>query len=414
MLLYVLAIILGCNICICIIKRAYKAPAFLFSVIWCVVLFLYNLRLYNIYDIQLNTQIIVCSGVLSFLLGCFFIDKIFLFPSNAVSVNWDTKIQFNRFRLITFFVICILAIYYIPNIFKGIKYGSFAYMKYTIAQGDIGMGGPLVQFFARPFGKIIMAMATYCIFRCPKQKFMIGAGIIVMLLELLGGWSKSIVLTMFLWLMVAYVMLPHQKLKSYNNHFTEKLLQLVGLFGALISVVIFFVVNVGKGLYFYACVCFPILDQVVNSSFYLADGHTYSFLSFNSVYRVLFHILSPLNVHSNVFDVAENFLFKIETFIEVAPGKNNNAFHTMFGDFYMDFGTLGVMVLSFLFGMFSTYIFREYSKTPAIHWHVIYCLVVYYIIFSIVRFQLSQIWYGLPLIYACVLLKPLLYLRIKK
>ena len=55
------------------LKKEYMSPLFIFPALWLVVLFLYNLRLYGIYEISLNTEVILFLGIIGFLIGATFL-----------------------------------------------------------------------------------------------------------------------------------------------------------------------------------------------------------------------------------------------------------------------------------------------------------------------------------------------------
>lgn len=155
-----------------------------------------------------------------------------------------------------------------------------------------------------------------------------------------------------------------------------------------------------------------MLDKVINTSFYMPSGYAMGFVSFNSVIRFLVKAVSLFGVNLNLplFEQGNLYITRFEYTTEVGYGLEYNAFHTFIGDFYVDFGIIGVIAFSIMFGMLSMYIYRLYKKTNgSILSHILYCIILYYIVFSLVRFQMSNTFLGLMLIYSLTIVKFITY-----
>lgn len=414
MVLNATLIILGCTIVIGVFRREIGAPQTLFSIIWFLVLFLYKLRMFDIYGVENNTLTVIFAGCVCFIFGCLFGSKIKLSDKKyqIIDANDNTFVEdvdlndpYVNYKFLRIFVAVIVvlgATYYVPNIIIGLRQGSFDYIKGLLMSGEQSVGGVLMQYIVRPFERIIIALSTYCVFRNRKEKFIIALGIIIVLFELLGMWSKSAIIFYFLCLAVAFLINRDVVGIIQGN---KGVLAVVGIGAA-----IFFISAVGfEGLYFYLCGCVPMLDKILNQTFYLSDGYTYGFVTFQAVIRLVVSVLERVGFKSELFNLAEDYYFKFETTTRISPTKYYNAFHTMFGDFYVDFGFAGVIVLSFLFGILSIVVYRNYKRTNSMLDHATYCIVVYYIIFSIVRFQMSNTFWGLALFYLLTIMKLILY-----
>ena len=68
------------------LKKEYMSPLFIFPALWIVVLFLYNLRLYGIYEISLNTEVILFLGIIGFLIGATFFKYISIKPKHYLYI----------------------------------------------------------------------------------------------------------------------------------------------------------------------------------------------------------------------------------------------------------------------------------------------------------------------------------------
>lgn len=388
-----------------ILRKKIDTLLFVFSCLWTVVIFLYNLKLFNIFDVGDNTELVIFGGIVGFIIGHSFAEKVRLqLRKNNLIVyeHHDDNINYVFVNIVFTVVLIIAAYYYIPNIIIGIKEGGAKIVKGLLMEGELSTGNVLVQYIARPFSKIMIATSAYCIINNRKQKFTIISGVIMMLFELLGMWSKASLLFFALCLVLSFIMnIDIMEKISSNWKF---------LVNVLVGVFIFFIFFVGfEGLYYYACGCIPMLDKIVNSSFYMPLGHTYGFLSFNSFFRLIIKLLTPFGVNSSMFDKAEEYYFLFETTTKISPTKYYNAFHTMFGDFYIDFGFVGVILLSFALGIACAKVYKKYKQIHDVQSYVLLCILAYYVLFSIVRFHMSNTVWGLALLYSFTILKPIFY-----
>ena len=388
------------------LRKKIDTLLFVFACLWTVVIFLYNLKLFDIFDISENTEQIVLVGIIGFVIGYIVSEKIqFKFGDSSSSIEYtqyDTNINYFLIDIFFFIILIIATIYYVPNIIIGIRGGSSKIVKGLLMNGELSTGNVFVQYIARPFSKIMIATSAYCIINDRKRISIIVYGIIMMLFELLGMWSKSSLVFFALCLALSFLMNIDVMVQLSSN---RKVLTSV-----LIGVAIFFISFVGfKGLYYYACGCIPMLDKIVNDTFYMPSGHTYGFLSFNSFFRLIIKLLTPLGMKNAMFEKAEDYYFRFETTTKISPDKYYNAFHTMFGDFYIDFGFWGVLILSAIFGFICAKVYMKYKRDHSIQSHILLCILAYYVLFSIVRFQMSNTVWGLALLYSFTIIRPLLY-----
>ena len=388
-----------------ILSKKIDTLLFLFACLWTVVIFLYDLKLFNIFEISNNTELILFLGVIGFTIGHVFAEKAQFQFSDSSSLKCEVygkNINYIFVNIVFTIVLIIAAYYYIPNIIIGIKGGGAKIVKGMLMSGELSTGNVFVQYIARPFSKIMIATSAYCIINERKRKFTIVSGIIMMLFELLGMWSKSSLV--FFALCTGLTFFTNKKVIGDLSR-NRKLLT-----GVLISVAAFFIYFVGfKGLYYYACGCIPMLDKIVNSKYYMPSGYTYGFLTFNSFFRLIIKLLAPFGVQSVMFDKAEDYYFRFDTTTKISPDKYYNAFHTMFGDFYVDFGFLGVVLLSAILGFICAKVYVNYKKYHNIQSHILFCILAYYVLFSIVRIQMSNTVWGLALLYSFTILRPILY-----
>lgn len=381
-------------------KREFTSPICIFCLLWIIVLCLYGLHLYGIYDISINTEFVLLLGICSFLVGAIFLKHVIIIPKPYIMEN---KICYKKMTMIFLLVFGLSLKFYIPNVIMFLQGTEVNTIKLMLVTGDIGFGGPIMQYIVRPFTYIIVATASYCIFYDRKKKILIVLGMLFVLMEFFGAGSKTIILYA-----ASTLALPlfNKAQVYYRSNDVGKKLLIVGL-------LVFLLIFMGsKSLYFYIAGCIPMLDKVVNTTFYMPDGFSFGYVSFNSVIRLFIHItyLFGIDINPPFFNQANKYINLFEYTTKVSDDVSYNAFHTFLGDFYVDLGIIGVILFSFVFGVLCMYIYKIYKGTNmSLMGHIQYCVILYYLIFSIVRFQMSNTFLGLMLLYSLFMLRFIIY-----
>ena len=388
------------TLCFLYIQKEMKCPLAVFSIVWFVIIFLYSIKLFDINEIQENTSLVIFIGTTAFIGGYLLQTKIKV----SGRFEYPSDMQFKRLTVLSIIVVLTSLTFYIPNILQVLRGSTTEMIKIALVTGEIDGGGAWMQFFVRPFKFIIIATAAYCIVVKRSEILIIISGILLPIFDFLGSGSKTSIVYLGICIVITYFMNANH-FYSIKKH--KKML--IGIVGTII-VFVFIKVGISK-LYYYICGCIPLLDQVINNDFYLNDGFTYGFLSFNSVVRLVINILGVLGleIHSDLFERANIYISHFEYTTKIANNVNYNAMHTMYGDFYADLGVIGVLFFSFFFGMFSCYIYRKYKKSKSLYNHIVYCILMYYIVFSMVRFHMSNTYLGLMMVYSLTILKLLFF-----
>ncbi|HFR3476322.1 TPA: oligosaccharide repeat unit polymerase, partial [Streptococcus suis] len=144
-------------------------------------------------------------------------------------------------------------------------------------------------------------------------------------------------------------------------------------------------------------------------------NYNWGFNSFNSLVRLVVKLASMIgiNLEGELLTRGTYTMIRYDLTNYVSNTRPYNAFVTMFANFYVDFGYVGVVGLSSLFGIFSSWQYQRLMKKPGIINYVIYCITAYYILYSMVRFQMMILPWGLSMLYSLFLLPVLLNVRVK-
>lgn len=385
-----------------------SSPLTAFCCIWIIALLLYSLQLYKINLIGYNTAGILFLGISSFCFGYLTMNKVKLKKARrSYSFNWS----FIR-------VLCALAVLvsipdYLSSLFTIIQTGiTPAVYKMMIVHGETDFGGAWMQFFVRPLEFVFIALSGYIFTNKIKERFIFASGIYFCAIKFFATGSKSAIVFYAL----IFVLSGIYKLESTNKELSEYKIRRMHIpmkwkvvFAVLIIVFLLTMYsvseNIFKSLYFYLAGCIPLFDKVINTNFYFNGLHTHGWLSFNGILRFFINIFESIGISINTseFDRAYNIIEHFEYTNTVAPGVNYNAFTTFLSAFYIDFGVIGVILMSFFFGVSACYIYRRFKieKTPARFTQL--AILYYIVVFSIVRFQLSNTVIGMAFIYATII-----------
>lgn len=375
------------------------SPLFIYVVIWGIILLLYELHLFTIYDINTNTKIVVCISVISFLVGGSIFNKC-SFTGNKVNDNHINQIDNNRIRILVILLFISSAGYYYQLVQSLLLNGWNSQInKILLATGEIDSGGALTQFFVRPFEFIIIPISTFYLINKRNDKLIAYSGIYFAIVKFICTGSKAMVIYFLISFVMTYMHFSEKKRNISKIIFFSS----IGGVGFLASVGV-----AARALYFYICGCVPMLDKVINESFYFDSKHTHGFLSFNSVARLLFNTLKILGIdftNSELYTHANGTIRRFEYTTKISDYGNYNAFTTYISNFYVDGGMLGVFFLSFLFGAMVSLIYSGFHRTKNLYHFIRLMLVYYFIIFSGVRFQLSNTIVGCAFIYSILISK---------
>jgi oligosaccharide repeat unit polymerase len=82
-----------------------------------------------------------------------------------------------------------------------------------------------------------------------------------------------------------------------------------------------------------------------------------------------------------------------------------NAYATLFYDFYMDFGYIGVALLSFLFGYLCMRSYKYYKRIGDMRSLVLYLILLQFIMFSMARIYTVLATRALSLLWLLIMFK---------
>lgn len=385
-------------------KAELASPLFAFCGIWIIVLSLYSLRLYDIFSIGTDTAWLIFSGLVSFVLGYLFVRKIKIaYHGENTATNWGLL------NAICAFIIVISFPYYMSSLRTMLSggIGPAAY-KLLIVTGEVDSGNFVIQYIVRPFEYLIMGMSAYVFSKSINKRFIFFSGVYICAIKFFTSGSKAAILYYGISLLLALF-----NNNEYVNHFKKRLhisgtkkIAIVCVGIAFCASVVSATGDFFKPVYTYLVGCIPMLDQVLHNSFYFSGSYLHGWLSFNGIARFFIKLLELAGFSLNTarFDEAANIIGRFEYTAQISNDIKYNAFTTFISNFYIDFGSFGVVVASFIFGGAVCYIYRRYKQDTSVARYAQLALVYYMVIFSIVRFQLSHTVIAMAFIYSVILI----------
>lgn len=391
---YLIIIILFIIFLYSYIKEKNKAsPLFIFSITWILIIFLDSIKLYNLYSTSNFAYLIILIGIVGFVFG--YLINIYSFYLNKLfknKIKFKNKYIFN-IKIISYIILIIHIPYAIGGLFIAINFGSVGSIKEAYYSGKISIiNSDIIQilytYFAKP---MLYVLIPYLVLNLNNKNFKkIKLLIIISIIfHYISTGSKIII---FLPVMYYFINLNNKKINKIP------IIKLILILILAILSMYYSSGDVFKSAYTYICGCMPYLSIRLNNlgNYYTK---TYGLNSFNGVIRPFYEIYSRIFKINDIYlyNIAENYIFEGEKTVMISDNIPYNGFASMFLNFYLDFGTLGVFFISLIFGFISKYYYVnrncQYNNN-----YINYMVVVFFIITSMIRFQPSLVNFGMMIV----------------
>lgn len=399
---------LSALLCAALYKQYYRSwinPGSMFLALWGLILCLYSLRLFSIYDVDNLTIWVFCLGIISFAIGC--IPVSFRFGSiplykdysvceQAFAFRSKTRMFFLGASIVAVVVLAIRAVNTLP-FWSG---GAFA-VKQANAEGYITYSSwisILYTFFASPIETLSVFVIAVDFFfnRSSFSKLQATLTALMIFFGYIASASKfALFVPVLAFGVTFYVYL------IFIRHEDAMLLKLTGWKKILIITISFMILGFliymlnqkyggwAESLYMYLVGCIPCGGHAISS---MHDGeYYYGMVSLNGVFRVLSQIFSFVGIKlpfSDFLNEAYSAMLTYERAINISPTVSYNAFISAFSYFYKDGGLLGVVLGSLIFGRICSCVYCRLIRERSAYSILLYLFISYLILFSIVRMQL--------------------------
>lgn len=400
------------------IKKDIVNPVTIFLFEWAIVIFLASLRLYDLTYISNKAYSLVLIGIVFYFIGSLLGNIIKIKSNDQKTKKYEINYTLQKIAAI---IIIVYSLYRIKNIITFLSNGySWWEIRLMATSGEGGIGtikGSNLAIFLHdslvaPLIYLIVPIAIVDFFVGKRNKMAIILTIIAMFLYSISTVSRAI--WAFSIIYILFIFLLYKK-----KHILSKKVKRALKLSPIIIIVLCFIIykitlarnseaNFLVNAYAYITGCMPLLTIHLEES--ISSIRTFGMLSLNGfLYPIFFilnyiHILSYPQAFTNAIMIKRN----LETFYSISPQIRMNAYSTLFYNFYIDFGYLGVALGSAIFGFICIKVFNHFKKDKNIKDLVLYLILSQFIIFSVARIYTSLSTRALSLIWIIFMFKPVI------
>lgn len=363
------------------------SPLTVFLGVWTGICLMYGIRLYGINSVSCYTELIIILALICFISGYLFgnIIKINTQNDNVEDLllqELKNKYMYNAIKVVAILDFMYMMPRYISKIVPVLQSGwSLSAMKALLGEGsDI-----LTLYVFDPFNFFLVALTAYLIIYNRKEKFLIFMGILLNMTSFLATGSRARVIFFAL----SFFVMAFTENSAHFTIIKRKIGKTVLFLGAFVIVVSGYGLSLFRQIYFYFCGCVPLLDRIVtHSDPHFIKGMTYGTLSLNGFLRIIPNFVENVidsSIKIQPFEIAEKYIEYFEYAVEIAPGEISNSFYSFIGNFYLDFGILGVVLMSFIYGLVICLIYRKNKDKRNPKSKMLLSFIYYAMFFSMVR-----------------------------
>ncbi len=397
--------------------KSYLNPMTLMGFIWTIesVSLLLSIDLY--YPISSNTYAIIGIGLISFMFGCFAstkrsFNKVKQYNERDYSLiltvkqNCELSLNYNIIFFLSISSILVLLPEAIQN-YRMIQAGfDFTDIRTNYSNGVSAVTGILAvyrNYISKPFCLLIYPITAIDFLLGSRRKWLIVVTAAITLINMMYQGGRLPILYLVIHLFVIYVLYRRVIVLSKM----QKIFVVVLIF--LSFVLVSFVTDQrgGKSMQetfsIYTGGCIPLFDNYLRLLY--TTPNTFGLASFSGLINSIIAILGNFGLNLPDFMYGVNKALNTEATIYIGPDIKMNAYVTLFYCFFLDGGYVGVIVLMFLYGYYSTYFFYKALLLRNFKWVLIYSIICQSIMFSMVRFQFSTAPYILALFLIPFLMK---------
>ena len=389
-----------------IVTRTMFASAVMFSGFWLMIVLGTVFNFYELGEVADYAYLMVIVGCLSFCLSAviFFNREHNNIRRNDMAENKIKHIWQNKLALILLgvaVVIVLVKIYIMLNVLLTLGIGAARYSS-DMSIKLIGEAEILELYFAKPYLRaflIIFSIETF------KTKINVRNMLVIaflIILSYLEDGGRSVILYEIFCLYYLY--------KCYGKEMSNKIVNRVRLFAiCMVFLVIYATIERGSdvlsGFYTYYCGSLVYLSDVYNSN--LFDGYTYGVTSFQGVLRPIFGLLNIIEIPDPLLlEEANRFIMGVQDYIVwITPNDMMNYFVTCFGYFYKDFGYIGVIIMSSIYGAICGIIDNKAKNKEDEYCIASKILMIQGIMFSMSIFCFAAFNFVMSFVYTYIIIK---------
>lgn len=397
--------------CIASIKmeRNIINPLTFFSFIWSLVFLFSPMQLYSLNVASDENYGIILSGTVCFIVGCVVAKKLDVrrWKVRFLDYSINKRLQYKWLYIILFFCIIYysvnfvllvsqLGIYNLGKVQASLQGGSFVLAKFPIL-------ATLVLLVIEPITKVAPAIAASDFFWGKRDKWLFVEICVLLLARTLATANRTGLMLLFIYLIVMGL-LKRNLVKQQKVPAQKKIK--IGKF-IVVGIAVFFVLTLSRGAELFRNVYCnfgmpPMMFEVWRSEVDAANLLGYGCASFNGFLNTIFFVLRNIIFFDMTPDIVKKMYDMITlTDVEwkhIGSGLRANAYVSLFWFFYLDGRIPGVVLGSFLYGFVVYFVYEKVKKNPTPYNTSLYCLILYGVMYSFVRFQFATVSYSIAIV----------------
>lgn len=360
------------------------SPSVAFSGLFSIVFIFASSGWYGMYSAPDSAYSLITIGVLSFLIGTVVMKKYSLknaFYITGKNINENDRLHSRIYWRMFWLCILVLMSSIImigTYLMSGATLGDVYVVAAAATDGEVnelskgGFQVLLESYIAYPLLYLLVPVSLVEFFSSYKKKYLFVALFLALLRVCLD--ARRTYLTAFILMTVICIYMHRKDYKFFNAQLYKrfKYFRKYSLFIVLFVFFFFSYVSSQRSIaklgedesstivtlveYYGGCVQFfgYCIENVVND-------HTFGFSTFRGFLAPFWGIFKLIGIESPSFlNDANKYLETLHaTVLNINPSKPYNSFATCFFQFYCDFGVVGIVALSFLYGVFAENIFEK-------------------------------------------------------
>ncbi len=358
--------------------RNILSPSSSFTFLYLLVFILSAFGWYDIYRASDDAYILISLGILCFFLGCMVKrkpqnNKTLFSTGKVLDINDKLKVPIYWTMFVVCMVILLYSAYTILMFFR--SGGNIGEVYVLAAAATDGEENELTKssfqillesYIAYPLLYLLVPVSLVEFFNTYKKRYFAVAIVLALLRVVLD--ARRTYLVAFI-MMVAFCFLLHRKDLRYFDKAFQKKIKKIFKYSIIIIILVGYVfilisefrsiAKTGEDQYstlqtltYYYGGSVQFFEECINE---FKIEYTYGFSSLRGFFAPFFGVFKLFGLDSpEVLENANAYLSEIHNHVvNISPTKPYNAFATCFFQFYCDFGVVGIILLSFIFGYYA-------------------------------------------------------------
>ena len=386
-------------------ERTVINPLSVFCFVWMAVLF-FSTNTTRLDYPQNETIGWIIIGVVAYTLGYIFqrILKIrFTFGSWATLRD---QVAIPRYKLLLFCASVCMLFFLRDLILVFLNGGSFnlRYIQQFLRSSDYTIVSNPIEntinlLFIQPIAFALPAICAVDIFYGEKNKHLITITVLMLLFKMMSTANRSGFLLLFIYiLIVGLIFIRNSRSLSFKNNRLLKRYKYLLLAIVIIASLVLVITTISRGvdlstnIYLNLAIpprMFEIWSKTVQEVELHGYGET-SLMGFLLPIKYIFNNILKIWDATNINAVYNMIQLTDVQWVWPGPKITANAYVSMFWNLYTDFRYGGILVGSFLYGTISAQSFWNAIRTNNPRMLSVFCLILYSVLYSFVRFQFSD------------------------